>query len=116
MKYLEYHVESKNISSSNWNKSNRNKVNASQQQTEFITKGIDRFLTDHFKNKKGCMLGYLVNGTLDEVLIKVNLKIESKKSSNEIITLTNLVVYEHQIFQSIHSERTLKHLFFDFVN
>lgn len=75
LEYLEYHIEAKNISSVEWKKSNGSKVNASQQQTEYITKGVDRFITGHFKEKNGCMLGYLVNGRLDEVLAKINAKI-----------------------------------------
>ena len=34
---LDYNIEAKNISSSKWKKLNGSKVNASQQQTEYIT-------------------------------------------------------------------------------
>lgn len=112
---LNYIIEAKNISSSQWNKSNKSKVNASQQQTEYITKGIDRFLTGHYKDKKGCMLGYLVNGELQEVLLKINVKIKKQKNVSECINLGALV-NKHRIFESIHGERKLKHLFFNFVN
>ena len=113
---LNYSIEAKNISLSQWKKSNGSKVNASQQQTEYITKGIDRFVAGHYKEKKGCMLGYLVNGSLDEVLTKINAKIVLQKSNKETINLKSLVFNNHQIFESIHSERVVKHLFFDFVN
>lgn len=112
---LDYNVEAKNISLSEWKKSSGNKVNASQQQTEYITKGIDRFLKGHFKNKNGCMLGYLVNGKLDDVLVKINDKIINQKNVSECINLGS-VINKHQIFESIHMERKLNHLFFDFVN
>tara|TARA_R110002096_G_scaffold405303_1_gene603363 strand:- start:333 stop:974 length:642 start_codon:yes stop_codon:yes gene_type:complete len=116
IKYLEYHVEAKNISLSEWRKTKGSKVNASQQQTEYITKGIDRFLTGHFKDKKGCMLGYLVNGKLDDVVSKINEKIVSKKGLNESINLGTLFINNYQIFESNHSQRKLKHLFFNFIN
>lgn len=110
---LDYNVEAKNISASLWKKSIGSKVDASTQQKEYIIEGIDRFLTGHFKNKKGCMLGYLVNGELDDVISKVNAKIRSKKNKTEtIILLTQTSNYS--IFESTHSERTLKHLFFNF--
>lgn len=112
---LDYNVEAKNISLSEWKKSSGNKVNASQQQTEYITKGIDRFLTGHFKDKNGCMLGYLVNGKLDDVLVKINDKIINQKNVSECINLGS-VINKHQIFESIHMERKLNHLFFDFLN
>lgn len=112
---LDYNVEAKNISLSEWKKSSGNKVNASQQQTEYITKGIDRFLTGHFKDKNGCMLGYLVNGVLDDTLMKINEKITNQKEANECLK-TGVMLNNHQIFESVHNERKLKHLFFDFVN
>lgn len=112
---LDYNVEAKNISQSEWNKSNGNRVNASQQQTEYITKGVDRFLTGHFKDKKGCMLGYLVNGELYDVLLNINDKIKKQKNVSECINIGALVS-KHQIFESIHGEKKLNHLFFNFVN
>jgi hypothetical protein len=112
---LDYNVEAKNISSTEWEKINGSKVNASQQQTEYISKGIDRFLTGHFKNNNGCMLGYVVDGTLDEVRSKINRKIESKKSSNEIIN-SSVIINNLETFESIHMQRKLKHLLFDFAN
>ncbi|WP_445709822.1 hypothetical protein [Flavobacterium sp.] len=112
---LDFNVEAKNISLSEWRKSNGKKVNASQQQTEYITKGIDRFLTGHYKDKNGCMLGYLVNGNLDEVLVKINDKILKQKNASEYIN-SGFVLNKHQIFESIHNERKLNHLFFQYSN
>jgi len=111
---LDYNIEAKNISLSEWKKSNGNKVNASQQQTEYISKGIERFLTGHFKDKNGCMLGYLVNGELDDVLMKINSKLKSQKGDNEILNLSNTVLNDHVILESVHKERILKHLFFNY--
>ena len=116
LEYLEYHVEAKNISASEWKKSSGSKVNASQQQTESITKGIDRFLTGHFKRKNGCMLGYIVNGELDDVLKKINTKIVFQKNSAEIINLNFSILNNLKIFESIHSDKVLKHVFLNFVN
>jgi hypothetical protein len=116
LNYLEYHVEAKNISSTEWKKSNKKKVNASDQQTEYITKGIDRFLTGHFKDKNGCMLGYIVNGKLDDLLLKINNKIELQKNSPEIIQFKELIINNHKIFESSHKQRNIKHLFFDYTN
>lgn len=115
-KYMEYHVEAKNISSSQWIKSKGSKVNASDQQTEYITKGIERFLTGHFKDKNGCMLGYIVNGKLDDLLLKINNKIELQKSRPETIEFKKLIISNHKIFESFHTQRNIKHLFFDYTN
>ncbi len=113
-KYMEYHVEAKNISSSQWIKSKGSRVNASDQQTEYITKGIERFLTGHFKDKNGCMLGYIVNGKLDDLLVKINNKIELQKSRPEKIDFKKLLINNHKIFESSHPQRNIKHLFFDY--
>lgn len=113
---LDYNVEAKNISASLWKKSKGSKVDASTQQKEYITKGIDRFLTGHFKNKNGCMLGYIVNGSIEDVISKINSKIVAQKDKSETILFNNLYSTKHKIFQSNHLERNLKHLFFDFVN
>ncbi|MDP2161495.1 MAG: hypothetical protein Q8K02_13500 [Flavobacterium sp.] len=113
---LDYSIEAKNISSSEWEKTNGNKVNASQQQTEYITKGIDRFLTGHFKDKNGCMLGYIVNGKLEDLLSKINTKIVLQKCNSEKIDFTQLLINNHKIYESFHPHRNLKHLFFDYSN
>lgn len=62
------------------------------------------------------MLGYLVNEELDDVVSKINIKTVNKKSSDESIGLGTLKINNHQVFKSNHSERKLKHLFFDFAN
>lgn len=113
---LDYNIEAKNISSTEWKKSNGKKVNASQQQTEYITKGIERFLTGHFKDKNGCMLGYVVNGKLDDLLLKINNKIELQKNSSEKIDFKELIINNHKIYESSHSQGNIKHLFFDYSN
>lgn len=113
---LDYNVEAKNISSVEWKKSIGKKVNASQQQTEYVTKGIERFLTGHFKDKNGCMLGYIVNGNLDDLLFKINSKIELHKSNSEIISFKNILINKYKVYESYHSLRILKHLFFDYKN
>lgn len=114
--YLEYHIEAKIISSVEWKKSTGAKVNASQQQTEYITKGIERFLTGHFKDKNGCMLGYIVNGKLEELIKKINSKIALQKSNSEFINYNELLVNDYNVYESCHSQRILKHLFFDYKN
>lgn len=113
---LDYNVEAKNISSVEWKKKEGQKVNASQQQTEYITKGIERFLTGHFKDKNGCILGYIVNGNLDDLLFKINSKLELQKSNSEIISFKNILINNHKVYESHHSQRILKHLFFDYKN
>ena len=60
------------------------------------------------------MLAYIVNGEVEEVISKVNDKIESQKNKSEIIFYNNLFIGKLKILQSNHSERNLKHLFFDF--
>ena len=113
---LDYCIEAKNISCVEWKKSTGTRVNASQQQTEYITKGLDRFLTGHFKSKNGCMLGYIVNGTIEDLLPKINNKIELQKNNIEIISFKDLFINKQQVFESYHSQKKIKHLFFDYVN
>lgn len=112
---LDYNVEAKNVSLSEWKKSTGTTVNASQQQTEYITKGIERFLTGHYKDKKGCMLGYVVNGKLDDLLLKINSKIELQKSKSEHICYKSQLIDKHKIYESNHSRKNIKHVFFEYL-
>ena len=113
---LDYNVEAKNVSSSQWIKSKGSKVNASDQQTEYITNGIDRFLKGHYKDKNGCMLGYIVNGNLDDLLFKINSKLELQKNNSEIISFKNILINKYKIYEAHHPQRILKHLFVDYKN
>ncbi len=113
---FDYVIEAKNISNSRWQKSNLNNVNASQQQTEYITKGVDRFLSGHFKDKKGCMVGYIVNGNLSDILNKINDKFKNQSRVKENIYQVESKELNCTIYNSKHKERDLKHLFFIYSN
>lgn len=62
------------------------------------------------------MLAYIVNGKLDDLLLKINNKIELQKSNLEIISFKEQLINNHRIYESCHSQRNIKHLFFDYLN
>ncbi|MBN8570269.1 MAG: hypothetical protein J0M18_11600 [Ignavibacteria bacterium] len=112
-KVFKYCVEAKNISFSNWIKSNGKKVSGWQQKKDYISEGVDRFILGHYMNQNGCMVAYVVNGNIFKVLKAINEKlIQLKRNSEKIIKFKKLNGFS--LYESKHSNRKLKHLFFDF--
>ena len=67
----EYYIEAKNLSENDWIKPyNKEKVNAHKQQNRYIETGIQNFITGKYPN--GSLLGYVVEGDPDNIIIKIN--------------------------------------------
>lgn len=97
-----YYVEAKNLRSKD-----------SKLKRRYITSGIDNFLKrGKYFECDGLLVGYILEGTTKECIDTGVNKLLIKDGRNaEIIQIDSSNNYQSQ-----HPDRTLKHLFFDFVN
>lgn len=97
-----YFVEAKNL-----------KSNDSALKRRYINTGIDNFLVGgKYFERAGLIVGYILDGTTIQCVDNgVNKLLIKDGRSKEIIQTDSSNNYQSQ-----HQERTLKHLFFDFVN
>lgn len=66
-----YHVEAKNLIHSDYIKTGRKrKTKASKVQRRYIETGIDHFVSSYYP--KGCLLGYVLNGTISDITNGIN--------------------------------------------
>ncbi|QTD36827.1 hypothetical protein JL193_11870 [Polaribacter batillariae] len=97
-----YYIEAKNLKSKD-----------SDSKRRYINTGIDNFLIGgKYHQCKGLLVGYILEGTINQCVEQgVNKLLKKDKRETEVIF--NI---ENIIYQSNHTNRNLKHLFFDFVN
>jgi len=90
----------------------RLKQNDSNLKRDYIKEGIDRFVSK--KYPLGCMLGYQLEGKINETIIGVNSLLEKDKRNSETLILkSNKLINTY--YESDHSDiGTLKHFIFDF--
>jgi hypothetical protein len=98
-----YYVEAKNLKS---------KSKDSGLKRRYIKTGIDNFLIGGKYNQcDGLLVGYILEGKTDDCVSGVNKLLKKDKRETEVIFNIKDISY-----QSNHSDRNIKHLFFDFVN
>lgn len=92
---------------------------ATQELSEYISnKGMRKYLDGIYK-KNGCMIGYVMEGSTDAIVKKINDIILSSNlfSNNEILgNRISIDAFEH-CYESVHPlnlTQPLKHLFLDF--
>ena len=90
----------------------RLKQNDSNLKREYITEGINRFVSK--KYPMGCMLGYLLEGKKDETINGINSLLEKDKRGAETLNIkSNRVIKSY--YESVHSDiGILKHIILDF--
>ncbi len=98
---FEYFFEAKNL-----------KQNDSALKSRYIKTGIDNFVSGKYAN--GSLIGYLLEGKIDETIKGINSLLEKDKRDTEILLFKDNKLLE-SYFKSNHSEiGILKHLLFDF--
>ena len=101
-----YFVEAKNL-----------KSKVSSLKRRYIATGIDNFLTGgKYENCDGILLGYILEGSSENCKEGINKLLLKDKRINEIINYNELIINNHKIYESSHSQRNIKHLFFDYSN
>lgn len=98
---LEYFMEAKNL-----------KQNDSKLKRRYINTGIDSFITKKYEN--GCLVGYLLEGKLDETIKGINKLLEKDNRNSELLnSCSNKIVNSY--YESNHSNiGILKHIMLDF--
>lgn len=99
----EYFFEAKNL-----------KQNDSSLKRRYIKTGINNFTSGKYEN--GSLVGYLLEGKIDETINGINALIVKDKKNSEILNLASHKLMK-SYYESNHSEiGILKHLIFDFTN
>lgn len=99
----EYFFEAKNL-----------KQNDSSLKRRYIKTGINNFTSGKYEN--GSLVGYLLEGKIDETINGINALIVKDKRNSEILNLASHKLMK-SYYESNHSEiGILKHLIFDFTN
>jgi hypothetical protein len=99
----EYFFEAKNL-----------KQNDSTLKRRYIDTGINNFTSGKYEN--GSLVGYLLEGKIDETIKGINALIVKDKRNSEILNLESHKLMK-SYYESNHSEiGILKHLIFDFTN
>ncbi len=109
-----FYFEAKNLIENNVKKTNcKTETKASRVLKRYIETGIDHYLTSYYPF--GCLLGYVLNGTISGVVKKLNAKLTRDRRSGEILTDPSGST-PWMSFQSQHltQGKLIKHYFFDF--
>jgi hypothetical protein len=97
----EYFFEAKNV-----------KQNDSALKRRYIETGIDNFVSQKYEN--GSLIGYLLEGKINETIKAINSLLEKDKRNTETLILKSNKLIKTN-YESNHSNiGTLKHLIFDF--
>lgn len=75
---IKYYGEAKNISSKNWKKEKGTTVDASAYRARYIETGIDRVSFGKYAFLNSFLIGYIVNGTANENIFKLNSLIKKR--------------------------------------
>lgn len=102
----EYFFEAKNLKQSG-------KIGSALKR-RYINTGIDNFVSKKYEN--GSLIGYLLEGKINETIIGINSLLEEDKRNTETLNpKSNKLIKNY--YESNHSHiGTLKHLIFDFTN
>lgn len=83
-----YHVEAKNLAENNWKKKSvKTPVDAEKLQKRYIDTGINNFVSGKYSN--GCLVGYILEGTTSNIVIKLNLLLKKEKREKEKLTISS---------------------------
>lgn len=109
-----YYVEAKNLVEKDFIKTGRKRaIKASTVLERYINTGIDHFLKDYYP--KGCLLGYVINGTVNGVVNLLNSILMKDGRNSEILSLSSGSI-PWMIFNSSHTKQGMhiNHFLFDF--
>ena len=97
----EYFLEAKNL-----------KENDSALKRRYIHTGIDNFISTKYTN--GSLIGYLLDGNLDETIKGINSLLEKDKRNTEVLKSVSNKLHKNYYESDHHDIGMLKHLIFDF--
>lgn len=92
----------------------RLKEKDSNLKRAYINEGMERYISE--KYPIGCILGYLLEGRIDQTIIGINSLLAKYNRNTETLNLASNKLLK-TYYESNHSEiGILKHLIFDFIN
>ena len=109
-----FNVEAKNLVEHDYTKTGRKlAVKANKVLERYIETGIDHFLTGYYPH--GCLLGYVLNGTIKGVVNILNsILVKSGRNSESLSFSSGTIPW--MVFSSSHVKQNMKleHYLFDF--
>lgn len=106
---LKYGLEAKILTSVNISRRN-----AKFLCSEYIVSGMDRFIQGDYAIR-GCLLGYVIAGSIEDVLKLINDTLCGNGRDEEILKEKHTIDTLDHCYFSYHQKCTLKHLLFQFV-
>jgi hypothetical protein len=106
--YLDYAIEAKILAENNIDSKNYSQLNA-----EYIDEGMDRFI-NRIYDIQGCMLGYVIEGNPDEVILKINRILQLRRRKTDIIGNKHTINKFEYCYTSNHSSMGINHFLFPF--
>ena len=109
-----FYVEAKNLVEHDYNKTGRKRaVIANTIQKRYIETGIGHFLKGYYP--KGCLLGYVLNGTINGVVNALNSILVKAGRNSESLSFSSGTI-PWMVFSSSHVKQNMKleHYLFDF--
>ena len=83
-KKTSFYVEAKNLVEHDFiRKGNKNTTKAIKIQDRYIKTGIEHYLGSHYP--KGCLLGYVLNGSIANVVVSINNRLKKQKRDDEVL-------------------------------
>lgn len=117
-KRVSYFVEAKNLIEIDCVKQGRSsKLIAKKIHERYISTGIDHFISGHYP-ANGCMLGYILEGTAEGVVERLNTILSNLTRTDEgLVKVISNVPHIEDTYTSMHaSNYTLCHYFLQFSN
>ncbi|HMT74851.1 MAG TPA: hypothetical protein PKA77_12345 [Chitinophagaceae bacterium] len=108
---VEFFMEAKNLAENDWQKANGATVNAKALRKRYIETGIFNFTSGRYLN--GCLIGYVLEGSVMKVANLINQELIQAKRPNETLNKQGSNDGNHY-YISNHSGtsiNTLKHFF-----
>lgn len=106
-----YHIEAKNLCENNWTKSIGAKVSSSYQLNRYINKGVLHFISDYYPSN-GCLCGYILEGSSDKIISKLNDILENK-SLNQL-QISKIINGHSMIYKIRYENNELLNIFFNY--
>jgi hypothetical protein len=114
-KRIEFFIEAKNLIENNcFKKGRKTKILADSLLKRYVETGIDNFVSGKYPSK-GCLVGYILEGMPDNIVLKINSNLEIRNRQQEKLYQieTNILALEYT-FCSTHEAFQLKHYFLKF--
>lgn len=112
---IDYFMEAKNLYANDFKKTNNNrKTSAKKYQKRYVETGIMHLLTGYYPSNT-CLMGYVLEGAVTDVVMGVNAQISSILSPTEILTPAAPLHSTLSFYVSTHNQnRNISHLMLQF--